>query len=561
MKIKAPRRDTPVQRYMQVADSEFAAVSEGRIRIRIGAFIFLFALFVAIIRLGEVALLGDKSDRSLHFGETVEVRADLVDRHRQVLATTLETYALYSRQRYIWDEAETAEALVERLPGLDYKGVLEKLGGKGDQVLIARGLTPKQRQSVFDLGLPGLIFEVEPQRVYPHGKLASHIVGFTDVDMKGLGGAESAFNARLSQMNAPSTVLSIDLRVQNALAEELAAATKHFKANTSAGIVLNMKTGEILAMASLPNFDPNTPSENPPQNKFNHASMSTYELGSVFKPLTMAMVLEEKLTDLYELFPVQKPLLVRDKFIRDDHPGTEPWAMPKILAQSSNRGTAMMAMRAGGDVQQRFLRTLGLMDRVPIEFSESARPQVQSEWQDITTVTVSYGHGISVTPLALAVAMGAILNDGLYVTPTLLKRDAANPADTRRVVSTETSQTLRDLMRYVVTNGTGRNANVKGYGVMGKTGTADKPSGDGYDERRLVSSFISAFPYEDPTYVVMITFDEPKGLKETYGYATAGWNAAPTTGRVIERIAPMLGVTRRVETVAYSPFSETGALR
>lgn len=561
MSRRAQIGETPIQRQMQVADSEFEAVSEGRIRIRIGAFVFLFALLVAILRLAEVALLSEKSSHIFQASNDVVRRADIVDRNGKVLATTLETYALYSRQKYIWDADETARSLVQTLPSLRYETVREKLDKPGDQVLIKRGLTPKQKQTVFGLGLPGLIFEVEPQRVYPNGSLAGHIVGFTDVDMKGIAGAEGAFNDRLSEDNAPNTILSVDLRVQNALTEELAASMAHFKAKTSAGVVLNMKTGEILAMASLPNFDPNAPSATPPQNRFNHASMSTYELGSVFKPITMALVLEERLTDLEEKFPVQKPLKIRDKFIRDDHPSPVPMAMPKILAQSSNRGTALMGLRAGGERQQRFLKKLGLMDRVPIELNESARPQVQTEWQDITTVTVSYGHGISVTPLALAVAIGALLNDGQYVNPTFLKRDAANPIESRPVISSWTSETMRGLMRYVVTNGTGRNARVKGLGVMGKTGTADKPSGDGYDERRLVSSFISAFPYEDPTYVVMITFDEPKGLKETYGYATAGWNATPTAGRVIERIAPILGVPRRLDPVAYSPFSKTGALR
>ncbi len=550
-----------MRRQMQVADSEFAAVSEGRIRIRIGAFIFLFALLVAIIRLGEVSLFSGTVNGWSNGGSQVASRADIVDRNGQVMATTLATYALYAKQRYVWDADETAAALTKVFPSLDYDDVKAKLSKRADQVLIRRGLTPKERQSVFRLGLPGLIFEVEPQRVYPHGHLASHIVGFTDVDMKGLGGAEQAFDERLSAENAPSTVLSLDLRVQNALTEELAAGLKKFKANTNAGIVLNMKTGEILAMASLPNFDPNAPSTTSPQNKYNHASMSTYDLGSVFKPITMAMALDEGLTDLKEKFPVQDPLLVRDKYIRDDHPSQVPMAMPEILAHSSNRGTAMMAIRGGGDMQKRFLRKLGLFDRVPIELRESALPQVQSEWQDITTVTVSYGHGISVTPLALAVAIGALLNDGVYVTPTLLKRDAANMAEGRRVIASETSQTLRDLMRYVVTDGTGRNADVKGYGVMGKTGTADKPSGDGYDERRLVSSFVSAFPYEDPTYVVMITYDEPKGLKETYGFATAGWNAAPTTKNVIERIAPMLAVKPRYEVMPSLAALDTEVLQ
>lgn len=552
--------DAPVQRYMQVEDSEFAAVSEGRIRIRIGAFIFIFALVIAMIRLGEVSLFSPKLKSSFHTANASITRADIVDRNGTVLATTLATYALYARPRYIWDAEETAQELSSVLRGMDIDIVAAKLSRKTDQVLIKRGLTPKQRQSVFGLGLPGLIFEVEPQRVYPHGQLGAHIVGFSDVDMKGLAGAEKAFDTRLAAPNAPDTVLSVDLRVQNALTEELAAGLERFKADTNAGVVLNIKTGEVLAMASLPNFDPNTPNATPPENRYNHASMSTYDLGSVFKPLTMAMALDEGLTDLTETFPVHKPLKVRDKFIGDDHPSAVPMAMPKILAKSSNRGTALMAIRAGGDTQQRFLKKFGLLDRVPIELSESARPQVQSEWQDITTVTVSYGHGISVTPLALSVATAALLNGGDYIAPTLLKRDSANPAQRRSVISPATSQTMRDLMRYTVTNGTGRNARVRGYGIMGKTGTADKPSGDGYDERRLVSSFVAAFPYEDPTYLVFITFDEPKAVEGTYGYATAGWNAAPIAGRVIERIAPMLGVPQRLDPVAHSPFSDRGAL-
>ncbi|MGJ8563460.1 MAG: peptidoglycan D,D-transpeptidase FtsI family protein [Alphaproteobacteria bacterium] len=553
--------DAPIPRRMRVEDSEFAAVSEGRIRIRIGAGIFLFALLVAIIRLGELSLFSPITGGGIR-GETSPItRADIVDRNGQVMATTLATYALYARPRYVWDAEETADAIASVLPALDAESARDRLARKGDQILIRRGLTPKERQVVFDLGLPGLVFEVEPQRVYPQGHLASHITGFTDVDMRGLGGAEDAFNDRLSEPNAPSTVLSLDLRVQNALAEEIQASIDKFSAATGAGVVLNMKTGEVLAMASLPNFDPNTPNTALPENKYNHASMSTYDLGSVFKPITMAMALDEGLTDLTEKFPVQKPLLVRDKYIKDDHPSSVPLAMPKILSESSNRGTALMAIRAGGDRQQAFLRKLGLLDRVPIELRESASPQVQSEWQDITTVTVSYGHGISVSPLALAVATGALLNGGNYIAPTILKRDPANEAVRRRVISPKTSQALCDLMRYVVTDGTGRNAAIKGYGVMGKTGTADKPSKDGYDESRLVTSFVAAFPYEDPTYVVMVTFDEPKGLKETYGYATAGWNAAPTAGSVIERIAPMLGVSRRLDPVANSPFSAPEALQ
>jgi len=532
----------PIRRKKHVKDDEYKAVSEGRIRIRIGAVIFALTLLVAIIRMAEVSLFTEPKGIYASGNGAGIKRADIVDRNGELLATTLVNYDLYARKKYIWNPDETADRLASVFPDSDAAEMRAKLGKKGGQVLLLRGLTPMQKRAVFNLGLPGLVFEPAPRRFYPSGHLAAHIVGFSDVDMKGIAGAEKAFESNLLEPNVPSLALSIDLRVQGAVMTELQRSIDKFNADTGAAIVMNIKTGEILAMASLPNFDPNAPNTASPQDRYNHASMSTYELGSVFKPITMAMALETGVTDLKEKFPVQKPLKVRDKFIRDDHPSKYPLAMPEILAESSNRGTALMAMRVGGDKQQAFLKKLGLMDRVPIELKESAAPQIQREWQDITTVTVSYGHGISVTPLALTAATGALLNGGEYVTPTLRKQDSVTRSERRRVISAKTSQTLQDLMRYVATDGTGRNARVKGYAIMGKTGTADKPSVDGYDERRLVSSFIAAFPYEDPTYAVFVTLDEPKAVKGTYGYATAGWNAAPTTGNIIERIGPMLGV-------------------
>lgn len=546
---------------MVVADKEFEAVSEGRIRIRIGVFAFLFMMVLFVLRFAEVSLLTQAPSKRNSPPTITTTRADLLDRNGEVMATTLSIYSLFADPKAVWNVSETADALMGVFPDQDRNALIAKLSSEKDFVWLNRGLTPQIRQKVFELGLPGLGFRVEPKRVYPLGHTASHVIGFTDVDLKGQGGAERAFDRDLSSANAPPKSLSIDVRIQHALAEELQAGLMKFEALSNSGIVLNIKTGEILAMASLPNFNPNNVAAFSDASRFNHASMSTYDLGSVFKPITMALALETGVTTLTEEFPVQEPLKVRNKFIRDDHPSQDPMAMPEILAQSSNRGTAMMAIRSGPEAQKKLLKALGLFDRVPFELSESARPQVQSEWQDITLVTVSYGHGISVTPLALAVATGALLNGGHYIAPTMVKRDAANPIRGHRVVSEETSKNVTDLMRYVVTHGTGRNAAVKGYGVMGKTGTADKPSVGGYDEHRLVTSFVSAFPYDDPTYLVMITYDEPKAIEGTHGYATAGWNAAPTTQKVITRIAPMLGVKRKLEPMVMSPFSEKGALR
>ena len=551
----------PVRRLKRVEDNDHVAVSEGRIRIRIGAIIFVFTLMVAIIRMAEVSLLTPSNKRIYAENGGSVVRADIVDRNGELLASTLESFDLYVSRKEMWNPRETAEKLGGLLTDVDIDLLANRLEKGRGQILVSRGLTPSEKREVFLLGLPGIVFQAEPRRIYPQGHLGAHVVGFSDVDMKGIAGAERAFEDLLTEANAPSLALSIDLRVQNAAAEELQKSIDKFDADTGAAIIMNMKTGEILAMVSLPNFDPNAPDTALPQNLYNHASMSTYELGSVFKPITMAMALEAGVTDLEEKFPVQKPLQVRDRFIRDDHPSPVPMAMPEILAESSNRGTALMAMRVGGDGQQAFLKKLGLLDRVPVELTESAAPQVQREWQDITTVTVSYGHGISVTPLALTTATSALLNGGEYVAPTLRREDSVTRAARRRVISEETSQTMRDLMRYVATDGTGRNARVDGYAIMGKTGTADKPSADGYDERRLVSSFIAAFPYDDPTYTVFVTLDEPKAIEGTYGYATAGWNAAPTVGNIIERAAPMLGVKRQTGPVPLSPFSKTEPVR
>jgi cell division protein FtsI (penicillin-binding protein 3) len=264
------------------------------------------------------------------------------------------------------------------------------------------------------------------------------------------------------------------------------------------------------------------------------------------------------LTTRDEMFDVHKPYKVLNKFIRDDHPATEALSLDYVLAESSNRGTAMLAQRIGKERQQYYLRELGLMGRVPYELSESAHPQIQEFWGEMATVTVSYGHGISVTPLALATATGALLNDGVYVAPTVLKRDATRPPDTHRVFSSQVSQDLADMMRLTVVEGTGKKANIPGFGVMGKTGTAEKPANGGYDQKRLVTSFIAAFPHSAPRYALIVTLDEPKGLPETYNYATAGWNAAPTAGSIIERIGPMLPGARDLPKTAAIP---TEALR
>ncbi|MEM7729362.1 MAG: penicillin-binding protein 2 [Pseudomonadota bacterium] len=551
-------------RAVDLADIDHVAVTEGRIRIRISLIMFLGMILLVVARLAEVALLSPDQHRRAAIPAIDQYRADITDRNGMLLATTLDSYSLYAEPARIWNPHETAKAIAAIRPGLDVTRVSEQLGSDRAFVWIDRGLSPKEKQAVFELGHPGLGFRHEAKRAYPVAPLAAHLVGWTDIDMVGTAGVEKAFDDRLTRPSSPELTLSLDGRVQFAVAEELQRSVAHFSAQSAASVVMDLTTGEIIALASVPDFNSNDYGAASPEARFNHAAMSTYDLGSVFKPLTVAMALEDGLTERDEMFDVHKPYKVLNKFIRDDHPSPVPLNLDYVLAESSNRGTAMLAQRIGKDRMQHYLGRLGLMDRVPYELAESARPQIQSRWGEMATVTVSYGHGISVTPLALTAAVGALLNDGLYVAPTVVMRDVTRPPETHRVFSSGVSRDLADMMRLTVVEGTGRKADVPGFGVMGKTGTAEKPMRGGYDTDRLVTSFISAFPYSSPRYVMIVTLDEPKGLPETHGYATAGWNAAPTTGAIIKRIGPMLPGARdvpRQASLAVEAHAPVEALR
>ncbi len=529
---------------LNVSDEEQPLIRRARVRILVGGAVFCLFLLLLFSRLADMSLVRNVQSRHLLVANPVKARLDIVDRNGELLATSLKTWSLYADPRKVWDKVASTEALISVLPDLDPAVIEARLGSKKEFVWIKRNLTPAQRQAVFLLGLPELGFQVEQKRIYPRSRLAAHVLGFTDIDQNGVAGVERAFNKGLFSDTDKPVKLSLDMRVQYALADEMRAGLETYKAKAAAGIVLNIKTGEILALTSLPDFNPNRPGTVLPENRLNHASMSVYELGSVFKPVTMALALEQGVVKDGEKLPVQETLTIRGKTIHDDHPSHVPLGLFDILAKSSNKGAALLALRAGGEAQQDLLKTLGLLDRVPVELPERAKPLVAREWQDITTVTVSYGHGISVSPLALATALGAILNDGLYVKPTILAHETGQAIETRRVVSAQTSQTVGDMMRYVVTNGTGRHAAVPGYGLMGKTGTAEKIINGKYDKKRLVTSFVAAFPHRDPHYLVFITYDEPQPYAKSYGYATAGWNAAYTAGHVVERIAPFLGVQK-----------------
>jgi cell division protein FtsI (penicillin-binding protein 3) len=458
-----------------------------------------------------------------------------------VLATSLPTASLYANAKQVRDPEAAAARLVGVLPDLSRTEVAAKLATGRSFIWLKRNLTPRQHYRVNRLGIPGLYFEREQRRFYPHGSLTAHSVGFTDVDGRGLSGIERSFDEVLRGRGAP-LALSLDLRVQYAMTEELSAAMTEFDAIGAAGMVMDVASGEVLAMVSLPSFDPERPGTAPADSRFNRASLGLYEMGSVFKIFTVAMALDEGVVTLEDGYDTSKPIRVARFTINDFHPKNRWLSVPEIFMYSSNIGAARMAMDTGTAAQRSFLERLGLTRPASIELSEVGTPMLPAPWREINTMTIAYGHGLAVSPVQFTGAAAAVVNGGEFHPATLLKRRAGEQSEGTRIMDRATSLKMRRLLRLVVRRGTGRKANAEGYLVGGKTGTADKLVGGRYARNTRIASFLGAFPMNAPRYVVFAMVDEPKGIERTHGYATGGWVAAPVVRAVIERIGPMLGV-------------------
>ncbi|MED5395284.1 MAG: penicillin-binding protein 2, partial [Pseudomonadota bacterium] len=390
------------------------------------------------------------------------------------------------------------------------------------------------------LGIPGLAFQQGERRIYPQGRLATHVLGLTDVDGHGISGIESYFDQTLRAGGGPLK-LALDLRVQAVLHEELTASKKEFNAIGAAGVILNVNTGEILAMVSLPDFDPNVRNNIESEAGFNNVTKGVYEIGSIFKLFTAAMALDTGTVDLNDGYDASEPIHVSRFTINDYHAKNRWLSVPEIILHSSNIGAAKMAIDVGTDMQRVYLERFGMISPALVELPEVGVPLAPSRWRPINTMTISYGYGIAVSPLQLADGIAALVNGGIR-RPTTLLLGTNEPAAGERVVSAETSRQIRSLMRLVVSRGTGRKADVPGYLIGGKTGTADKQSGRGYAMDAKISSFVGAYPINDPVYVVLTLFDEPEGNKRTSNYATGGWVAAPAVGRIVRRMAPIVGI-------------------
>jgi cell division protein FtsI (penicillin-binding protein 3) len=515
-------------------------------RIVIGAGLCVIAFALVGLRLVHVSLLKEWDGGRAH--APMVARADLVDRNGELLARDLPVKDLYVRPQFFVDKPEAADGLAEAT-GANASRLLKAFeSAKHPYVLIARRITPDTEAKVMRLGLPGVEFEPSAKRYYPDGRTAAQVVGVTDPDGNGLSGLELGLQPEIRAAAAPGhargqVATSIDMRVQFILQHEVAEAREKFSARAAGGIVMDVKTGEVLGMVSLPDFDPNERGLDHGDSRRNIMAQDVYELGSVFKVLTFTMALENHtLQSLDEVFPIGQGFKIGKHTIHEAEHMPATLAARDILAQSSNIGTSQIALRSGGERERSFLSHMGLFQPIKTELPETARPLYPSVWGDIQTANVAFGQGMAVTPLSFVAAAASVVNGGRHITPTFLKQDGKDRRG-EQVISEETSLKMRDLLRYVVTNGSGKKADIEGYDVGGKTGSAQVAGPHGrYIPHALRTSFFAVFPAHNPRYVVYVLMDQPHGIRETGGFALAGWTAAPIAGKVIQRIAPLLGV-------------------
>ena len=492
-------------------------------------------------------------------------RPDIVDRNGTILATDIRIYWLGANPKDIRHADEAAEKLVALFPDLDQAALSRRFHDKAGRFeWVKRGLAPNQARAVHALGIPGLTILPTVQRAYPADSSAAQLVGITDADNKGISGVEYYIDEKLAGQVTPASLerrpfvkLSLDIGVQHALAGELSEAMERYQAEAALGLVLNVKNGEVLASISLPGFDPNRRGEAKDENRRNRIVTDVYELGSVFKTFTVAMALDAGIADRYSRFDTS-PLRMGHFLLRDVHAAREPVPVEDIFVHSINTGAARIAAAAGMERQQRFLESLGLFEKLETEAGTAPKPVFPATWRPANAMTIAYGHGIAVPPIIFASAMATIVNGGERIKPTFLLSDSTAGEKAERAIRPETSALMRELMRLVVQRGTGRRAAVAGLDIGGKTGTALKAK-EGHYTHDVVNSFVAVLPASDPQYLILVTLDEPK--PETPGKLNeAAYNAAPTAGALIKRIAPMLDVlpARRFDETAATPYEQAG---
>jgi cell division protein FtsI (penicillin-binding protein 3) len=558
VKPPEPWRRRFIRRMLYGSNIDRGAKARARIVLAMLAFAAVYTIIAVRLVMFAIVSNSHTTHRVVSEDAIATARPDILDRNGEVLATDVRVPSLYAEPRRLIDVDEAAELLTADLPDLNAKELRERLASKRGFVWLKRDITPEQQREIYRQGLPGIGFLNENKRDYPNGDEVSHLLGRVDIDNQGIAGIEKWLDgqglmalhmAGLASDRLQTPVqLALDLRVQHALRDELVAARAKFHSIAAAGVVLNVRTGEIVAMVSEPDFDPNDPQDPHDQTLINRLTTGVYEMGSTFKAFTVAMALDSGKVTLKSTFDAHNPLHYGKFEIHDFEPMQRALTVPEIFTYSSNIGAAHIAMAMGIDAHKAFLKKMGQLDRLRTELPESAEPIVPRHWGELNTMTIAFGHGLSVAPLQAVMGVAALMNGGILIPPTFLKRSEAEAqALGTRVVKPETSLMMRYLMRLNVEKGTASKADVPGYYIGGKTGTADKVEFGRYSKTRVLTDFMAVLPADQPRYLVLIMLDEPQALPETHGFKTSGWNAVPTGGAVVARIAPLLGIQPRLD--------------
>ena len=536
--------------------------------------IIAMAVFTAIYTLiaGRLILFGldeevIKNSQLNELESEAVFRPSITDRAGNILATDIVVDSVFAEPNKIRNIDEYVEKLSSVLPSTLTPAKIKRLKSDAGFIWLKRELSPSQVSAIHNLGLGGIGFRKESQRFYPGNNLASHIVGYVDVDNYGIAGLEKYIDGKeyTELLNSEDTTeqqkriipLSIDSRVQHAVRDELIKAVDRYQAIAAIGIVLDVETGEVIAMSSLPDYNPHN--RNDTNSRMNRATAGVFEMGSVFKTFTVAMALDSGKVSYFDRVDASVPLRIGKYTIKDFHAKNRVLSVPEVFIYSSNIGAAKLARKVGLNSHYEFLNKIGVLERLNTEITETARPLVPPKWGELSAATVSFGHGISISPMHTVAAAASMLNGGKYITPTFFLRTKEEAAkNSKTVISENTSEIMKYLFRLNVERGSGRNADVPGYLVGGKTGTAEKVENGAYNPDKRFNTFLAAFPMDQPKYVVLVTIDEPKPEEGKYS-ATAGLNAAPTVSAIIQRIAPTLGIVPRIgESKTIEPFVPQG---
>jgi cell division protein FtsI (penicillin-binding protein 3) len=528
-------------------------------RLMFGMLVYGGVVALIVLRILYLAAFGDHAGAKSSLTALVPERGDIIDRDGQPLARTIDAWTIGLHPgKVIGDKLELARKLAQLMPERDEAQYFAMLRSGKRFYYLRRRAAPAVVEAVNALGEPGLALEREPDRLYPQTSLAAHVIGYTTVDGHGVAGMERAFDKQLSDpaMRGQPLQLAISSRIQQALEHELLTAKTKFSAKGGAGVIMDIHTGEVLALTSLPQLNPNAAGDGTDEARFNRATLGVFELGSTFKPFTVAMAMDSGIIKSFgKMYPCPREYPAYGKVIHDTHPYGRACSVAEIMKESSNIGSAQIAAEVGAARQREFLDKMGFLRKSDVELLEKTTPIKPRDWGPLDVMTIGFGHSLAVSPLHLASGYATLFNGGIYRPPTLLKVGRSHRVGQgHRVFSEDTSYKMRSLLRLVVTDGTGKKADAVGYRVGGKTGSAEK-----YGNRNLlVTSFAGVFPMDEPRYVMVMMLDEPQGTAETFGFRTAAWNVGPAFGAAVSRIAPMLGVhpskTREPDMSLVLPF-------